>query len=99
MRGHTWRRQRQPAGRSRSPVWDPVVLVEPLKALRKIGSRDPDIRGDRTESQDRYGDGTASGRGSEIDTGPYPGFPTDLQSVFLAVEAAEAGRVGLRDRV
>ena len=32
--------------------------------------------------------------GIEIDTGPYPGFPTDLQSVFLAAEAAEAGKAG-----
>ena len=36
-----------------------------VKGTPKNGSRDPDIRGDRTESQDRYGDGTASGRGRD----------------------------------
>ena len=57
---------------------DPVVLVEPLKALRKMG---------------------AGIRISEIDTGPYPGFPTDLQSVFLAVEAAGSGESRFKETV
>jgi UDP-N-acetylglucosamine 1-carboxyvinyltransferase len=37
--------------------------------------------------------------GVEIDTGPYPGFPTDLQSVFLAVEAAGSGESRFKETV
>ena len=37
--------------------------------------------------------------GIEIDTGPYPGFPTDLQSVFLAAEAAGSGESRFRETV
>lgn len=44
---------------------DPVVLVEPLKALRKMGAGIRISGATRTESQDRYGDGTASGRGRD----------------------------------
>ena len=67
---------------------DPVVLVEPLKALRKMGAG---IRiSGATGPKARIG--MVMERrpaGVEIDTGPYPGFPTDLQSVFLAVEAQD----------
>ena len=37
--------------------------------------------------------------GITIDTGPYPGFPTDLQSVFLAAEASGTGESQIRETV
>ena len=77
---------------------DPVVLVEPLKALRKMGAR---IRiSGATGPKARIG--MVMERrpaGVEIDTGPYPGFPTDLQSVFLAVEAAGSGESRFKETV
>lgn len=77
---------------------DPVVLVEPLKALRKMGAG---IRiSGATGPKARIG--MVMERrpaGVEIDTGPYPGFPTDLQSVFLAVEAAGSGESRFKETV
>lgn len=98
MRGHTWRRQRQPGGEIEITGVDPVVLVEPLKALRKMGAG---IRiSGATGPKARIG--MVMERrpaGVEIDTGPYPGFPTDLQSVFLAVEAAGSGESRFKETV
>ena len=79
-------------------IVDPVVLVEPLKALRKMGAG---IRiSGATGPKARIG--MVMERrpaGVEIDTGPYPGFPTDLQSVFLAVEAAGSGESRFKETV
>ena len=68
---------------------DPVVLVEPLKALRKMGA------GIRISGAT----GPKARIGMVMDTGPYPGFPTDLQSVFLAVEAAGSGESRFKETV
>ena len=77
---------------------DPVVLIEPLKALRNMGAG---IRiSGATGPKARIG--MVMERrpaGVEIDTGPYPGFPTDLQSVFLAVEAAGSGESRFKETV
>ena len=75
-----------------------VDPVEPLKALRKMGAG---IRiSGATGPKARIG--MVMERrpaGVEIDTGPYPGFPTDLQSVFLAVEAAGSGESRFKETV
>lgn len=77
---------------------EPVILVEPLKALRKMGAgiRIFGAAGPKARICMAMEQRPA---GIEIDTGPYPGFPTDLQSVFLAAEAAGSGESRFRETV
>lgn len=77
---------------------EPVVLVEPLKVLRKMGAG---IRIFGAAGPKARIHMTMERRPEEIrvDTGPYPGFPTDLQSVFLAAEAAGSGESRFRETV
>lgn len=77
---------------------EPVVLVEPLKALRKMGAGIK-IFGAAGPGARIYLTMERRPAGIEIDTGPYPGFPTDLQSVFLAAEAAGSGVSLFRENV
>ena len=77
---------------------EPVVLVEPLKALRKMGAglRIFGAAGPKARIRMVMERRPA---GITIDTGPYPGFPTDLQSVFLAAEASGTGESQIRETV
>ena len=77
---------------------EPVVLVEPLKALRKMGAglRIFGVAGPKARIRMVMERRPA---GITIDTGPYPGFPTDLQSVFLAAEASGTGESQIRETV
>lgn len=77
---------------------EPVVLVEPLKALRKMGAglRIFGAAGPKARIRMVMERRPA---GITIDTGPYPGFPTVLQSVFLAAEASGTGESQIRETV
>ena len=77
---------------------EPVVLVEPLKALRKMGAGLRIFGAAGLKARIRM---VMERRpaGITIDTGPYPGFPTDLQSVFLAAEASGTGESQIRETV
>ena len=77
---------------------EPVVLVEPLKALRKMGAGLRIFGAAGPKARIRM---VMERRptGITIDTGPYPGFPTDLQSVFLAAEASGTGESQIRETV
>lgn len=77
---------------------EPVVLVEPLKVLRKMGAglRIFGAAGPKARIRMVMERRPA---GITIDTGPYPGFPTDLQSVFLAAEASGTGESQIRETV
>ena len=77
---------------------EPVVLVEPLKVLRKMGAglRIFGAAGPKARIRMVMERRPA---GITIDTGPYPGFPTDMQSVFLAAEASGTGEPDPGDRI
>ena len=77
---------------------DPVTLVEPLKVLRKMGAGIRILGASGPKARIRM---VMERRpaGIRVDTGPYPGFPTDLQSIFLAAEAAGSGESRFRETV
>ena len=70
---------------------EPVVLVEPLKALRKMGAGLRIFGAAGPKARIRM---VMERRptGITIDTGPYPGFPTDLQSLYLAAAMTLEGK-------
>ncbi len=74
---------------------DPGILEEPLKALRQAGVF---VREDPRGKQILL---KASGRPRplKLETGPYPAFPTDLQSPFMAFLSAGQGESMIREKV
>ncbi|MCI8512074.1 MAG: UDP-N-acetylglucosamine 1-carboxyvinyltransferase [Lachnospiraceae bacterium] len=74
---------------------DPRSLKAPLLLMEAMGAR---IRADEREREIRL---TMRGRpkGFSAATGPYPAFPTDLQSVFLAAACTADGESRITETV
>lgn len=73
----------------------PQVLKEPIRVFREMGAEvleDPKEKEIRLIMKKRP-------RGFKLRTGPYPEFPTDLQSVFLAVSCMAVGESRLTEDV
>lgn len=73
----------------------PGELALPLRLLRQAGARvrEDEAAGEVSISMDE------SPGGLQIETGPYPAFPTDLQPPFMAFLAAGRGESRLSERV
>ena len=74
---------------------DPWVLKEPLRVMRQMGAAITT----REETQEILLTMERRPAGFRVCTGPYPEFPTDLQSVFLAVASAAEGRSRITETV
>ena len=74
---------------------DPAQLREPILTMRHMGAR---VTIEEEEKSIRL---LMRGRpkGSLIYTGPYPEFPTDLQSVFLAAASVADGKSQITETV
>lgn len=74
---------------------DPWVLREPVRIMRHMGAR----IGIREEEQEIRLTMEKRPSGFVLCTGPYPEFPTDLQSVFLAVASSAEGKSRITETV
>lgn len=77
---------------------DPLYLREPLRVLERMGA---DVRISQTEEKQPEIRLFMEKRpkGVTVETGPYPEFPTDLQSVFLAAAASADGESRFQEKV
>lgn len=71
----------------------PEFLREPISVMCRMGAKvEADERGIRLLMEDRPA-------GIDIRTGPYPEFPTDLQSIFLAAASVAEGKSSITETV
>ncbi|HAN46445.1 MAG TPA: UDP-N-acetylglucosamine 1-carboxyvinyltransferase [Cyanobacteria bacterium UBA8156] len=72
----------------------PQHLGAPIAKLQEIGAL-VDILDDRTLRVD----GRGAGRPTDIETLPYPGFPTDMQAQFMALLTLSEGNSTIQETV
>ena len=77
---------------------EPELLREPIRVLKKMGAGIRIYGTEKNEPEIRL---TMKKRpaGVVVNTGPYPEFPTDLQSIFLALAASADGESRFRETV
>lgn len=74
---------------------EPESLKEPLELMRRMGA---EVRIQEEEKEIRVSMNKRP-RGFLVSTGPYPKFPTDLQSVFLAAACVADGESRITETV